>query len=122
MSLRYGNRYSWYEGLAPDSGRYRFTRKTTSRSAISILPLHRLPLCDFHGNVIDSRRSVRAVRQRVLQVIRIVAVRIIRAAVGPAGLATVQRAVSDRCGDIEHEVELENSRQLRVEHPILVRH
>src|SRR2546428_547996 len=66
MSSRYGIRYSWYAGLPPDSGRYRFTRNTTSRSAMSVRPRHGLPLRDLHRRVIDARRAVRAIREGLL--------------------------------------------------------
>src|SRR3989442_594363 len=122
MSSRYGIRYSWYVGFDPAIGRYRFTRNTTSRSAISILPLDGLPLRDLHRYVIDARRAVGAIRERVLQVVRVVAVREVRPAVGPARLPSVQRAVGDRRRDIEHEVEFEHPGHLRVEDPVLVRH
>src|SRR3989441_7844581 len=45
----------------------------------------------------------------------------VRAAVRPARLPAVQRAVSDCRGDVEHEVDLEEPRQFRVEHAVLVR-
>src|SRR5881397_3085075 len=122
MSSRYGIRYSWYVGLDPDVGRYRFTRNTTSRSAISILPLDGLPLRDLHWYVIDPRCAVGAIGERVLQVVRIVAVREVRPAVGPARLPSVQRAVGDRRRDVEHEVEFEHPGHLRVEDAVLVRH
>src|SRR2546427_820987 len=122
MSSRYGIRYSWYVGFDPAIGRYRFTRNTTSRSAISILPLDGLPLRDLHRYVIDARRAVGAIRERVLQVVRVVAVREVRPAVGAARLPSVQRAVGDRRRDIEHEVEFEHPGHLRVEDPVLVRH
>src|SRR2546422_92679 len=96
MSSRYGIRYSWYVGFDPDVGRYRFTRNTTSRSAISVLPLDGLPLRDLHRYVIDPRCAVGAIRERVLQVVRVVAVREVRPAVGAARLPSVQRAVGDR--------------------------
>src|SRR5881296_3441970 len=121
MSSRYGIRYSWYVGLPPDSGRYRFTRNTTSRSAILVRPRHGLPLRDLHRRVIDARRSVRAVRERVLQVIRVVPRREIRAAVSAARLPSVQGTVGDRAGDVEHEVEFEDPGHLRVEYAVLVR-
>src|SRR5256712_1284299 len=122
MSSRYGIRYSWYVGFDPDVGRYRFTRNTTSRSAISVLPLDGLPLRDLHRYVIDPRCAVGAIRERVLQVVRVVAVREVRPAVGAARLPSVQRAVGDRRRDIEHEVEFEHPGHLRVEDPVLVRH
>src|SRR6058998_133443 len=122
MSSRYGIRYSWYVGFDPDVGRYRFTRNTTSRSAISILPLDGLPLRDLHRYVIDPRCAVGAIGERVLQVVRIVAVREVRPAVGPARLPSVQRAVGDRRRDVEHEVEFEHPGHLRVEDAVLVRH
>src|SRR5881296_2533817 len=121
MSSRYGIRYSWYVGLPPDSGRYRFTRNTTSRSAILVRPRHGLPLRDLHRRVIDSRRSVRAVRERVLQVIRVVPRREIRAAMGAPRLPSVQGTVGDRGGDVEHEVEFEDPGHLSVEYAVLVR-
>src|SRR5256712_5699721 len=121
MSSRYGMRYSRYVGFAPDSGRYRFTRKTTSWSAISILPLDGLPLRDLHGRIVDPRRAVGPECEGVLEVVRVVAGRMVRAAVRPARLAAVQRAVSDCRGDVEHEVDLEEPRQFRVEHAVLVR-
>src|SRR5256712_3923431 len=121
MSSRNGMRYSRYVGFAPDSGRYRFTRKTTSWSAISILPLDGLPLRDLHGRRVDPRRAVGPECERVLEVVRVVAGRMVRAAVRPARLPAVQRAVSDRRGDVEHEVDLEEPRQFRVEHAVLVR-
>src|SRR3989441_9922670 len=121
MSSRYGMRYSRYVGFAPDSGRYRFTRKTTSWSAISILPLDGLPLRDLHGRIVDPRRAVGPECEGVLEVVRVVAGRMVRAAVRPARLPAVQRAVSDRRGDVEHEVDLEEPRQFRVEHAVLVR-
>src|SRR3989442_4986533 len=120
MSSRYGMRYSWYVGFAPDSGRYRFTRKTTSSSAISILPLDRLPLRDLHGRIVNPRCTVRPECERVLEVVRVVSGRMVRAAVRPARLPTVQRAMGDRRSDVEHEVDLEESRQFRVEHMVLV--
>src|SRR5256712_5055771 len=122
MSSRYGIRYSWYVGFDPDVGRYRFTRNTTSRSAISILPLDGLPLRDLHRYVIDPRCAVGAIGERVLQVVRIVAVREVRPAVGAARLPSVQRAVGDRRRDVEHEVEFEHPGHLRVEDAVLVRH
>src|SRR3989475_1951846 len=121
MSSRYGIRYSWYAGLPPDSGRYRFTRNTTSRSAMSVRPRHGLPLRDLHRRVIDARRAVRAIRERVLQVIRVVARREVRSAVGAPRLPSVQSAVGDRRRDIEHAVELEDPGHLRVKHTVLVR-
>src|SRR2546428_4083281 len=121
MSSRYGIRYSWYAGLPPDSGRYRFTRNTTSRSAMSVRPRHGLPLRDLHRRVIDARRAVRAIRERVLQVIHVVPSREVRAAVGAPRLPSVQGAMGDRRRDIEHEVELEDPGHLRVEHMVLVR-
>src|SRR3989475_3827064 len=121
MSSRYGIRYSWYVGLSPASGRYRFTRNTTSRWAMLARPRHGLPLRDLHRRVIDGRRSVRAVRERVLQVIRVVPRREIRAAVSAPRLPSVQGAVGDRGGDVEHEVEFEDPGHLRVEHAVLVR-
>src|SRR5256712_9256905 len=121
MSSRYGIRYSWYAGLPPDSGRYRFTRNTTSRSAMSVRPRHGLPLRDLHRRVIDARRAVRAIRERVLQVIRVVARREVRSAVGAPRLPSVQSAMGDRRRDIEHAVELEDPGHLRVEHTVLVR-
>src|SRR2546428_2510685 len=122
MSSRYGIRYSWYVGFDPAVGRYRFTRNTTSRSAISIPPLDGLPLRDLHWYVIDPRCAVGAIGERVLQVVRIVAVREVRPAVGPARLPSVQRAVGDRRRDVEHEVEFEHPGHLRVEDAVLVRH
>src|SRR3989454_3500864 len=121
MSSRYGIRYSWYVGLPPDSGRYRFTRNTTSCSAMSVRPRHRLPLRNLHRRVIDARRAVRAIGERVLQVIRVVPRREIRSAVGAPRLPSVQGAVGDRGRDVEHEVELEDPGHLRVEHAVLVR-
>src|SRR2546427_182506 len=121
MSLRYGIVYSWNVGRPPDSGRYRFTRKTTSDSTILVLPLHGLPLRDRHRDVVDPGRTVRLERERVLQVVRIVPLRKIGAAVRASGLVTIPRAVRDRHRDVEHEVELEDDRELRVEHAILVR-
>src|SRR3989475_6916987 len=121
MSSRYGIRYSWYVGLSPAWGRYRFTRNTTSRSAMLVRPRHGLPLRDLHRRVIDARRAVRAVRERVLQVIRVVPRREIRAAVSAPRLPSVQGAVGDRGGDVEHEVEFEDPGHLRVEHAVLVR-
>src|SRR5213594_517314 len=121
MSSRYGIRYSWYVGLPPDSGRYRFTRNTTSRSAMSVRPRDGLPLRDLHRRVIDARRAVRAIGERVLQVIRVVPRREIRAAVGAPRLPSVQGTVGDRGRDVEHEVELEYPGHLRVEHAVLVR-
>src|SRR5881628_4117881 len=122
MSLRYGIRYSWYAGLDPALGRYRFTRNTTSRSDISILPLDGLPLRDLHRNVIDPRCAIGAIGERVLQVVRIVAAREVRPAVGAARLPSVPRAVGDRRRDVEHEVEFEHPGHLRVEDAVLVRH
>src|SRR2546427_10912145 len=121
MSSRYGIRYSWYAGLPPDSGRYRFTRNTTSRSAMLVRPRHGLPLRDLHRRVIDARRSVRAVRERVLQVIRVVPRREIRSAVSTPRLPAIQGAVGDRRRHLEHEVEFEDPGHLRVEHAVLVR-
>src|SRR6059058_1426164 len=121
MSSRYGMRYSWYAGLPPDSGRYRFTRNTTSRPAMSILPLDGLPLRDLHRRVIDSGHAIRPVRERVLQVIHVVARREVRPAVGATRLPSVQGAVRDGRRDIEHEVELEDAGHLRVEDAVLVR-
>src|SRR3989449_10947968 len=121
MSSRYGIRYSWYVGLSPAWGRYRFTRNTTSRSAMSVRPRHGLPLRDLHRRVIDARRAVRAIRERVLQVIRVVARREVRSPVGAPRLPSVQSAVGDRRRDIEHAVELEDPGHLRVEHTVLVR-
>src|SRR2546422_3638024 len=121
MSSRYGIRYSWYVGLSPAWGRYRFTRNTTSRSAMSVRPRHGLPLGDLHRRVIDARRAVRAIRERVLQVIRVVPSREVRSAVGAPRLPPVQSAVGDRRRDIEHAVELEDPGHLRVEHTVLVR-
>src|SRR5256712_11876672 len=121
MSSRYGIRYSWYVGLSPAWGRYRFTRNTTSRSAMSVRPRHGLPLRDLHRRVIDARRAVRAIRERALQVIRVVARREIRSAVGAPRLPSVQGAVGDRGRDVEHEVEFEDPGHLRVEHAVLVR-
>src|SRR3989442_3591821 len=120
MSSRYGMRYSWYVGFAPDSGRYRFTRKTTSSSAISILPLDRLPLRDLHGRIVNPRCTVRPECERVLEVVRVVSGRMVRAAVRSARLPAVQRAMGDRRGDVKHEVDLEESRQFPVEHVVLV--
>src|SRR3989442_342056 len=120
MSSRYGIRYSWYAGLPPDSGRYRFTRNTTSRSAMSVRPRDGLPLRDLHRRVIDARRAVRAIRERVLQVIHVVPSREVRAAVGAPRLPSVQSAMGDRRRDVEHEVELEDPGHLRVEHMVLV--
>src|SRR5207245_6196482 len=122
MSSRYGIRYSWYVGFDPDVGRYRFTRNTTSRSAISVLPLDGLPLRDLHRYVIDPRCAVGAIRERVLQVVRVVAVREVRPAVGAARLPSVQRAVRDRRRDVEHEVEFEHTSNIRVVVEVIVRH
>src|SRR2546428_9315210 len=121
MSSRYGIRYSWYVGLSPAWCRYRFTRNTTSRSAMSVRPRHGLPLGDLHRRVIDARRAVHAIRERVLQVIRVVPSREIRAAVGAPRFPSVQSAVGDRRRDVEHEVELEDPGHLRVKHTVLVR-
>src|SRR6058998_99885 len=121
MSSRYGIRYSRYVGLPPDSGRYRFTRNTTSRSAMSVRPRDGLPLRDLHRRVIDARRAVRAIGERVLQVIRVVPRREIRSAVCAPRLPSVQGAVGDRGRDVEHEVEFEDPGHLRVEHAVLVR-
>src|SRR5467141_2537158 len=121
MSLRYGILYSWNVGRPPDSGRYRFTRKTTSDSAILVLPFHGLPFRDRHRNVVDPGRTVRAERERVLQVVRIVPLRKVRAAVCAPGLVTIPCAVRDRQRDIEHEVQFEDGGQFRVEDAILVR-
>src|SRR5438445_12805561 len=100
ISSRYGIRYSWYAGLPPDSGRYRFTRNTTSRSAMSVRPRHGLPLRDLDRRVIDARRAVRAMRERVLQVIHVVPSRGVPAAVGGARLPTVRRPRRVRRPDI----------------------
>src|SRR5437867_8775950 len=121
MSSRYGMRYSWYAGLPPDSGRYRFTRNTTSRPAMSVLPLDGLPLRDLHRRVIDAGHAIRLIRERVLQVIHVVARGEIRPAVGAPRLPSVQGAVRDGRRDIEHEVELEDPGHLRVEDAVLVR-
>src|SRR5437870_11900606 len=91
MSSRYGIRYSRYVGLPPDSGRYRFTRNTTPRSAMSVRPRDGLPLRDLHRRVIDPRRAVRAIRARMLQVIRVVSRREIRSAVSTPLLPTLPR-------------------------------
>src|SRR5213594_4693387 len=121
MSSRYGIRYSRYVGLPPDSGRYRFTRNTTSRSAMSVRPRDGLPLRDLHWRVIDPRRAVRAVRECMLQVIRVVPCREIRSAVSTPRLPATQGAVGDRRRHVEHEVEFEDPGHLRVEHAVLVR-
>src|SRR5438093_3722937 len=121
MSSRYGIRYSRYVGLPPDSGRYRFTRNTTSRSAMSVRPRDGLPLRDLHRRVIDPRRAVRAVRERMLQVIRVVPCGEIRSAVSTPRLPAIQGAVGDRRRHVEHEVEFEDPGHLRVEHAVLVR-
>src|SRR2546429_7901945 len=121
MSSRYGIRYSRYVGLPPDSGRYRFTRNTTSRSAMLVRPRHGLPLRDLHRRVIDARRSVRAVNERVLQVIRVVPRREIRSAVSTPRLPAIQGAVGDRRRHLEHEVEFEDPGHLRIEHAVFVR-
>src|SRR6266540_975135 len=121
MSLRYGMRYSWYLGRVSEPGRYRFTRNRTSASGMSVLPLDGLPLRDRDGCVVDPRRAVRAEGERVLEVVRVVAGRIVRAAVRAARLPPVPRAVRDRRCDVEHEVELEDRREFCVEHPVLVR-
>src|SRR3989454_155584 len=86
-----------------------------------VRPRHGLPLRDLHRRVIDARRSVRAVNERVLQVIRVVPRREIRAAVSAPRLPSVQRTVGDRGGDVEHEVEFQDPGHLRVEHAVLVR-
>src|SRR5437667_8115716 len=44
----------------------------------------------------------------------------VRAAVRSARLPAVQRAMGDRRSDVEHEVDLEESRQFRIEHVVLV--
>src|SRR6266545_3497287 len=121
MSLRYGMRYSWYLGRESEPGRYRFTRNRTSASGMSVLPFDGLPPRDRHGGVVDARRAVRAVGERVLQIVRIVARWIIGATVRAPRLPAVPRAVRDRRRDVEHEVELEDRREFRVEHPVLVR-
>src|SRR6266704_6892283 len=121
MSLRYGMRYSWYPGRVSEPGRYRFTRNRTSALGMSVLPLDGLPLRDRDGCVVDPRRGVRAEGERGLEVVRIVARRIISAAVRATRLPAVPRAVRDRRRDVEHEVELEDRRELRVEHPVFVR-
>src|SRR6266540_212178 len=121
MSLRVGMRYSWYLGRESEPGRYRFTRNRTSASGMSVLPLDGLPLRDRDGRVVDARRGLRAESERVLEVVRIVARRIIGAAVRATRLPAVPRAVRDRRRDVEHEVELEDRRELRVEHAVLVR-
>src|SRR6266545_5751917 len=121
MSLRVGMRYSWYLGRESEPGRYRFTRNRTSASGMSVLPLDGLPLRDRDGRVVDARRGLRAESERVLEVVRIVARRIIGAAVRAARLPAVPRAVRDRRRDVEHEVELEDRREFRVEHPVFVR-
>src|SRR6266540_3990024 len=121
MSLRYGMRYSWYLGRESEPGRYRFTRNRTSASGMSVLPFDGLPLRDRHGGLVDARRAVRAVGERVLQIVRIVARWIIGATVRAPRLPAVPRAVRDRRRDVEHEVELEDRREFRVEHPVLVR-
>src|ERR1700704_3201676 len=121
MSLRYGILYSWKVGRPPDSGRYRFTRKTTSDSAILVLPFDGLPLRDRHRHVVDPGRAVRAERERMLQVVRIVPLRKVPAAVRAPRLVTVPRAVRNRQCDVEHEVQLEDGREFRVEDAVLVR-
>src|SRR3989449_9001520 len=121
MSSRYGIRYSWYVGLSPAWGRYRFTRNTTSRSAMSVRPRHGLPLGDLHRRVIDARLAARAIRELVLRVIPVVPGREIGAAVGAPRLPPVQSAVGDRRRDVEHAVELEDPGHLRVKHTVLVR-
>src|SRR2546426_3072852 len=114
MSLRYGILYSWNVGRPPDSGRYRFTRKTTSDSAILVLPLHGFPLRDLHRHRVDPGRTVRTECERVLQVVRIVPLRKVRAAMCAPGLATIPRAKRNRARNVEHEVDLQDGRQLRV--------
>src|SRR6266511_887576 len=121
MSLRYGMRYSWYLGRESEPGRYRFTRNRTSASGISVLPFDGLPPRDRHRGVVDARRAVRSEGERVLQIVRIVARWIIGATVRAARLPAVPRAVRDRRRDVEHEVELEDRREFRVEHPVFVR-
>src|SRR6266581_1355345 len=121
MSLRYGMRYSWYLGRVSEPGRYRFTRNRTSDSGMSVLPLHGLPLRDRDRRVIDSRRAVRAEGEAVLQIVRVVPSGIVRAAVRAPRLPPASRAVRDRRRDIEHEVELEDSGEFRVEDAVLVR-
>src|SRR6266508_1620604 len=116
MSLRYRMRYSWYLGRVSEPGRYRFTRNRTSASGMSVLPLDGLPHRDRDGCVVDPRRAVRAEGERVLEVVRVVAGRIVRAAVRAARLPPVPRAVRDRRCDVEHEVELEDRREFCVEH------
>src|SRR6266702_2115364 len=96
MSFRYGMRYSWYLGRESEPGRYRFTRNRTSASGMSVLPFDGLPLRDRHRGVVGA--AVRAPR-----------------------LPPVPRAVRDRRRDVEHEVEFEDGREFRVEHPVLVR-
>src|SRR5256712_4636484 len=121
MSSGYGSRSSWYAGLPPDSVRYRLPRNPTSRSAMSVRPRDGLPLRDLHRRVIDARRAVRAIRERVLQVIHVVPSREVRAAVRAPRLPSVRSAMGDRRRDVEHEVELEDPGHLRVEHMVLVR-
>src|SRR2546422_7276545 len=121
MSTRYGIPYSWYAGLPPDSGRYRFTRNTTSRSAMSVRPRDGLPLRDLHRRIIDPRSALRAKGERVLQVIRVVARREVCSAVSAPRLPAIQGAVGDRRRHVEHEVEFEDPGHLRVEHAVLVR-
>src|SRR2546427_11612886 len=101
MSLRYGIVYSWNVGRPPDSGRYRFTRKTTSASTILVCPLHGLPLRDRHRDVVDPGRTGGLERERVLQVVRIVPVRKIGAAARTSGLRTTPRARRNRPRDRE---------------------
>src|SRR6266540_236517 len=121
MSFRYGMRYSWYLGRESEPGRYRFTRNRTSAPGMSVLPLHGLPLRDRDGRVVDPRGAVGVEGEGVLEVVRIVALWVVRAAVRAAGLPPVPRAMRDRRRDVEHEVELEDRRELRVEHAVLVR-
>src|SRR6266705_4082529 len=121
MSFRYGMRYSWYLGRESEPGRYRFTRNRTSVSGMSVLPFDGLPLRDRDGRVVDPRRAVRPQGERVLQIVRIIAGRVVRTTVRAPRLPPVPRAVRDRRRDVEHEVELEDRREFRVEHAVLVR-
>src|SRR5207247_7060004 len=65
--------------------------------------------------------SVRAECERVFQVVRIVPLRKVGAAVRAPGLAAIPRAVRDRQRNVEHEVQLEDGRQFRIKDAILVR-
>src|SRR2546425_2805421 len=121
MSFRYGMRYSWYLGRESEPGRYRFTRNRTSVSGMSVLPFDGLPLRDRDRRVVDARCAVRSEGERVLQIVRIVAGRVVGAAVRAPRLPPVPRAVRDRRRDVEHEVELDDRREFRVEHPVFVR-